>query len=274
MNQNPFNLYDFLGYLIPGILFLNLFKLTGFYEVDLFNLLKIGELDWVYYTTLIVIAYVSGHILAIISSRTIEDYHIWLNGYPSKNIFVENHDKGKVRLYLGLVLILIFPIFIIDRVSRFMFNYSSKTLDSSLNKIVLKKLVLFFKKIDKKASNEIRTSKYLCNELFRYIYHYANENFKEHNSKFQNYVALYGFSRSMSFLFCLLVDLELIFVFYRIVKCEKIPSSNLALLFISLIGGYIFYLSYAKFFRRFSQEVIMAFAANYEIGKRKSETQP
>lgn len=94
MDKNPFSLYDFMGYLFPGCLVLII--ITYFYclnfdvysIVDLSNcnlLLEMGsKVSWESSLLLVVIGYAFGHIIAYMSSLTIET--IFTNkifGYPS-----------------------------------------------------------------------------------------------------------------------------------------------------------------------------------------------
>ena len=268
MNQNPFNLYDFLGYLIPGILCLVIIQFAGFIELSIFEGLKISGSEWLDLIIIIVVAYTLGHLLSIVSSRTIEDYYVWRNGYPSKNLFVQSHSVPKITWYMAIVFLFIWPVVLVDALFRKLFAFRFKNLQPALKKIVLKKFVQFFSVIDKKVAKKIKKEKYLCDELFRYVNHYANENSREHKPKFQNYVALYGFTRSICLLFCLVVGVELMYVIWKVSTCKEVIVTDFGLLISSWGIGYVFYLAYAKFFRRFSLEVIMVFAANYHPSKK------
>ena len=155
MNQNPFNLYDFLGYFIPGILFLALAQFSGFLSLSFFEPLR-QDSEWIFISILIVVAYVSGHLLSIASSRTIEDYHTWMNGYPSEHIFSQNYKRKKAKRYTKLVMFLVFPIVIVDLVCRNLFGYKAKTMADSLSRIVLKKSRQFFSGVDEGAASEIK----------------------------------------------------------------------------------------------------------------------
>ncbi len=90
MKQNPFSVYDFLGYLIPGSILIYIYLLldeinTNTFELD--NVLKdLSENKTQDILFFIIIAYSIGHILSFLSSITIEKYGNNKYGYPSKTI--------------------------------------------------------------------------------------------------------------------------------------------------------------------------------------------
>ena len=91
MKQNPFSLYDFLGYLIPGSTLIYLFIIITSWEGN-----SITTLDSVFtYVSdnnfqdaffFIIVSYALGHLISFISSITIEKYGNWKYGYPSKTV--------------------------------------------------------------------------------------------------------------------------------------------------------------------------------------------
>ena len=87
MNKNPFSIYDFLGYLFPGlsamliviyIIFLGTeasieeyFSFATF--LDIFK--KNMDIAWWQSTVIIILlSYISGHIIAYLSSVIVEDF--------------------------------------------------------------------------------------------------------------------------------------------------------------------------------------------------------
>ncbi len=97
MKQNPFSLYDFLGYVFPGALaiiiicfFNQLNEITSikqFFESGM-NFLQLhakkGSIEIIEDTIILtIISYVIGHIIAYLSSITVEQYSQWLFGFPS-----------------------------------------------------------------------------------------------------------------------------------------------------------------------------------------------
>lgn len=105
MNQNPFSLYDFLGYLIPGLLFVTVLK---YYSATTNSITLVDEVliffhdiqrDTRYINIqniesnliAIVASYTIGHLINFVSSITIERYSNWMYGYPSK--FLLGYEK-------------------------------------------------------------------------------------------------------------------------------------------------------------------------------------
>ncbi|PXY62200.1 hypothetical protein DMY04_23125 [Enterobacter hormaechei subsp. steigerwaltii] len=75
MNQNPFSIYDFLGYLIPGGLFLYLLYFCGItLDWDVIIQLKKtaiaqeSSLSLLGYSSIVILAYIIGHAIAICSA--------------------------------------------------------------------------------------------------------------------------------------------------------------------------------------------------------------
>ena len=79
INQNPFSLYDFLGYFIPGALLLFMLSCIDWSQSGLAYLTiienKIGGNN---YLSFVICSYIVGHLTSFLSSVTIEKYSIWL----------------------------------------------------------------------------------------------------------------------------------------------------------------------------------------------------
>lgn len=105
----------------------------------------------------------------------------------------------------------------------------------------------------------LHKSKYLDGDLFRFAYHSAYEFSQTHQSKIQNYVALYGFCRNVCFIFLLnfwISVLALALTFFD----NDTHKYNYLSIFITLFILYVFYCGFVKFYRRYSLEVLMAFS--------------
>lgn len=126
IKQNPFSLYDFFGYFIPGALivyiFLLLLKITDFNSIEQFTLIlnsdKTFQLD--NFLFFIIISYSVGHLINFISSITIEKYANWKYNYPSKYLmnlkpkFKFWSGSKRVRFWKFLLVLLLFPVTILD----------------------------------------------------------------------------------------------------------------------------------------------------------------
>jgi hypothetical protein len=99
MDKNPFSLYDFLGYVIPGltasIFFFIFYNIQSNGASDCFNVTNfisykdklIYILEFKNVILLVIISYIIGHLLAFVSSLTIEKFALWHYKYPSVYLF-------------------------------------------------------------------------------------------------------------------------------------------------------------------------------------------
>jgi len=126
LKQNPFSLYDFLGYFVPGAL--TLFAAFGASQAwlprnisqSVSDVFQPGKLE--FYLPFVLVSYLIGHALSFISSVTIERYSVWRVGYPSRYLlgnafpafFDVAHPKGTRRAVRVAVALFIFPILILD----------------------------------------------------------------------------------------------------------------------------------------------------------------
>jgi hypothetical protein len=129
--QNPFSVYDFLGYLIPGLFFYIIgveLQQNSFYILDFVGftnklITTSTDIKWDQVIFIIVICYIIGHILSFISSITIEKYSVWTVGYPSqyllnfkRNTGIYKFEKNKPTRYIlrTLTVLFLWPIFLYD----------------------------------------------------------------------------------------------------------------------------------------------------------------
>lgn len=88
--------------------------------------------------------------------------------------------------------------------------------------------------------------------------HYNYEHYANHVRKYDNYIALYGFLRSLSLL-C-----SSIFIFLFIAELKTIDSNNTidwkAIFILSALFcvTYLYYLGFIKFYRRYTLENLMS----------------
>jgi apolipoprotein N-acyltransferase len=104
---------------------------------------------------------------------------------------------------------------------------------------------------------------------FLFIYHFALENAPQHVPKMQNYVALFGLMRTLTFYFILLFWVASWHLIYSDASLLTIAITLPALSVVS----YLFYLSFIKFYRRFTLEAMMA-AAVVEKPTHQEKTIP
>lgn len=276
MKDNPFSLYDFLGYLIPGLTAISLFFLvTACKEIHPFNfdilINSIPKFTLENTVVLIIVAYAVGHFLSYISSITIEKYSVWRFGYPSyfllnrKKYRFREHFKTSYGKFWGIAILTIqLPTFILDYIFctflGFWFFYV-KPLDNLLVSIILFKLQKFFDKQGINNKNGLSSSEYINSDYFRLIFHYYYERSKNHNSRFSNYLAIYGFLRTMTLI------MNLIF-WYLVIHFSLIQRINIKiglLIFASAIISYVFFMAFMKFWRKFTLQGLMLLATDEDL---------
>ena len=170
IKQNPFSLYDFLGYFIPGallfylILFIENFKNSST-DFKFWDLLK-NKTDFQFeqFLFFIIISYSLGHLINFISSITIEKYAILKYDYPSKyllNLEIREYwTKGLSisNLWKLILLVLILPVTVFDLILGDIFkfkNFYTRKLDSFLIVVITEKGNVLINKLFKyKSGNE------------------------------------------------------------------------------------------------------------------------
>ena len=96
--------------------------------------------------------------------------------------------------------------------------------------------------------------------FFLFAYHYAVEKAPNHFPKMQNYVALYGFLRTLTFISVLFFWC----LFVHIIDGSFSTKVSVISLVFSALLSFTFYMAFIKFHRRFSLEVLMALSAVME----------
>ncbi|EHN68039.1 hypothetical protein [Aliivibrio fischeri] len=267
MQQNPFSFYDFLGYMLPGAVLLYL--LTFVFGVDnLISILSLNETtnstanQLLSFIPAVISSYLLGHILAIGSSALIESFSNYSNGYPSEFLFgvkaksyLDSDSKmgifGRFLLWIIILPISVFKLVLKDICKIKMFN-QAKALPSPLKEAAFTKCKKVLKdeiEVDTKA---LVISNGIDGDYLRLLYHFIFEHSERHANKLQNYVALYGLTRNVSFVFVL--------TFWGALVSVLTGSSDLDWWHVSCFAAlaYIFYIGFVKFYRRYSLEAVMA----------------
>ncbi|MBC7847838.1 MAG: hypothetical protein H7Y10_15260 [Flavobacterium sp.] len=283
MEKNPFSLFDFLGYFIPGAFGLFLFYflqnnagLEYYFEVD--NIKNLNtDISFLYITFFVILSYTLGHILSFLSTLTIENFAVWMLGYPSKNLLgiygtekyfekkYKNLNINKKATYLSyslrfLLFIFLAPISFLSITIGEVLDLNNSVYKKSLKEpyisLIKTKIEGLFRGLDNNL--QIDLIKHDYNKLL--IHHSYNINVP-HQPKLMNYVSLYGFLRVISFLLNLLSIFMLlkIFLFNENLNINIFEEFNIEsiILFISSFLTYITYLGYLKFYRRYTQENLM-----------------
>ena len=274
LKPNPFSLYDFLGYLTPGAIFLYGFMAAYGYaepEANIFDYVA-SKLDIEraeVYIPFVLAAYTIGHVLSFISSVTVERYSIWAFGYPSKYLLGLSHagyydkkmEKRCLRCVVRTVIAIILgPVSLPDWLlgeKVGLRDLYAKKLDKLLITALRGKIDNLMSECTGKSKDYGTASEH---DFFRYAYHYAVEHAPNHLPKMQNYVALYGFLRTLTLL-------SVIFFWWLFVHAVTGTFNFLQIIVFvstSMTVCYVLFLAFVKFYRRFSLEALMALAVSYK----------
>lgn len=300
MNKNPFSLHDFLGYVFPGafVIAIVCYEFKGSDKIGLYQMIKnIGEMEThnLFEIALVVLlfSYIIGHFIAYLSSLTIEKFSVWMYGYPSsfllkqtehgkywdfapfnrkdlnKTSFGKQLYKYRVRVFWRILyIVFLFPI---SSCTLFLGRWFQvrkfviKTLDDNLVGAIEKKVdeLMAYLQIDIKSSKS---------DFHRIIYHYEFERNPAHARKIDNYVALYGFLRSIT----LVLNIYIIYIFwYKVLPTISIHESFDSSLFFYVLAfwliEYIFFMGFMKFYRRMTLESFMCLVTDTSFLKEKSD---
>lgn len=278
-----FTPYDIIGYLVPGLAMLALVDITIVYhhnhsEVSIEWLIaRYNSIKWQGAIPLILLGYYIGHLVSFLSASTLEKHAVWLHGHPMKFLLfskVDNYFKMEKDIkwytffFTFLIKILIF-IFMIPcswielifgkllGLNRNYFKPFDKMLCDAASSAFANLCIRV--KLDIAILEENHPSHY---DIEKLSLHYALETAPAHIYSLRNYVAIYGFLRSMTFV-CLVATWIVSYHLFIIV------SWKYALLF-QFGSGVIVFISYGaflKFYIRYHSETIMAIIAVYAKSK-------
>jgi len=108
MEKNPFSLYDFLGYLFPGLLSLLAIRYFIYTPCDDYfsteSFPKIFQWNesiekWELIAVFVIFSYVAGHIISYLSSVVVEYFATRTFGYPSAYLLKKDNTCGHHRIY-------------------------------------------------------------------------------------------------------------------------------------------------------------------------------
>lgn len=287
-DKNPFSIYDFLGYLFPGIVaiftvfILRQSMLMEDYDFfaclhvhEIINLMqrevKLNSLEAS--VSIVVLAYIVGHMVAYASSLTIEFFAIKTLGYPSSYLLNKEgksfwdkyflvDDNKNVRIgYRIITMIFLWPIalFCFVMSENGLRGYLQASLPSYIITAVKAKTFALYQKLGlehRSVNDEI--------DFHRVIMHYVYLNMENAQRKADNYVALYGFLRAICFVTTLFYDVITVNAIYtlRYLIDGSVKCSFSWFIFMLIICGFIIcnllYLGFVKFYRRFTLENFMA----------------
>ena len=298
--KNPFSIYDFLGYLFPGILFvlmlLDAFSGKNILTIEsLLNSDKKVELSLESCFLYVIVSYVMGHVVAYVSSLLVEDFANRLFDYPSKylltkeniaykelwrrffgtKVFTKNECTKKCILGAKIILkIIIFVILLPITLSVFTIGYFFE-----INHFITRELDPYLVNAIKKKTNYLAKAMDITDhdlpdneDTHRFVMHYAYINIKECQPKVGNYIALYGFLRCMSLLTCILFDYLLFKGILSINIHATVDWTAIFKLASTFLTAYILFLGFVKFYRRNTLEDYMTILVE-KMGSKNADKQ-
>lgn len=294
MMKNPFSIFDFFGYVFPGAFTLMaVFYFAKMLPLDFVEPMPLEEVittikGWlqvsepvVSCSVFLILSYIVGHLIAYISSITVELFVIWWYGFPSEFLMTDEggvwhffHDgmamwrnknaHYKIKIFRTytlrcIVSLLLLPIFVPTLAVKLLGcdSFLVKRLDVYLRDIILNKR--------KKLCEHLQLpspTHYDKVDYHRVIYHYVYENSDSHRQKMDNYVALYDFLRSMTLIFVCIFMFVVGSAFFADTKMGAYYGWSVIGL---LIVTYLFYMSFFKFYRRFTLEALMCLVSDSEL---------
>ena len=311
MNKNPFSFYDFLGYLFPGIIFLTLLvfavalakenaPIDEYFHINKFVSVfqEIQGLKW-WETTIItiILSYVSGHLVAYLSSIFVEYLANTLFKYPShyllhkepvgfRSIFrryfmfsislkvlkslPKIYKKGfwnkirvrspKIKLGLFLYRALILLILLPVFFPLVFLGPALKITNfvvRPLDDYVINSIQL--KLIDLFKALNLSIPDVNSNaDYHRIVMHYVYLNIPNCQRKADNYVAIYGFLRAMTLIACFYFDYLFILQLGTLDIHADINWYAIKVLLAMGILCNVLFMGFVKFYRRFTLENYMA----------------
>lgn len=291
MNKNPFSIYDFMGYLFPGLLLIIIIVYVRNDSFEISNVfhfrtlldsvdIKKDTFDLDKSILIVLLGYVAGHFVSYSSSITIESFANNIFGYPSEYLLHGNKllwkDMWK-RYYLcqarssckiarwvkigckfilkTAILLLLLPISLMTFFVGWMVDvnsYITRPIDEYLKTSILKKQYELAKRLGINYADVNEQCDY-----HRLVMHYVYINVPECQRKVDNYISLYGFLRSITFVFCICFDC---FFICAMKTLDFDMAVNLNVVFEIIILFFmcvLSFLGFMKFYRRCTLENYM-----------------
>lgn len=301
MSKNPFSLYDFMGYLFPGLFFIIIMVYVFNDAFDVANIFRMKALvdavgiggttfDLDKSILIVILGYVTGHFVAYASSLTIESFANNIFGYPSKYLLHGNEQtwwhmlkkcfqcqassskktilKIKVAskvLLKAMMFLFLFPIsFMVFTIGWLIDinSYITRSIDDYLRTAILQKQYELAQEL-KIEHADVNTK---C-DYHRLVMHYVYTHIPECQRKVDNYISLYGFLRAISFVFCICFDCCLIYAIKGIDIHASIDLRIITELCILYAMCILSFLGFIKFYRRYTLENLMSLLVGLKLDK-------
>lgn len=288
-----FSAYDFLGYLLPGLVLIGLIDCSWLFHsqktVLTWELMisRYATLSWDNAIPLALLGYFLGHMVSFASSILVEDHATRMHGHPAcflvRHVTIRYFFSGKFekprRLNVickvalkGVVLLFVMPIWWVEYIFSSWLGLS-RQLNAPINPMLRMCIKAaedrLLTALDVKTPRGKRPTRrndelHWGNGLEKLALHYALEMAPAHLFTLRNYVVLYGFLRAMT--------LILLVVLWMAAGHLFLKGCLLHGLIVLLLGGIAIcpcYGAYLKFWTRYHREALMAFLAASVKGPNK-----
>lgn len=261
----PLTAYDILGYLIPGATF---FILLGYvlhglkiFERATPDPMTFGGASLVLIG--VVFSYIAGHGLALLSSFTIERLVIMFFGYPSgylvSNVSKVAILKNVLSKKLAALAIMFFAPFSILQFLLLSLLSTTEFVRHFIKSFNVYTIHLLDDKFHRRYGKHI--AEISGADWFNIVEHDVLNYSQIGAARMYNYLNLYGFCRNMA---CAMSILALSCALRATFSDEKLPQHYLMFFIGVAIFGGLLTLGFMKFFRRYSQEAVMAFIVSQD----------
>ena len=293
IQNNPFSIYDFLGYLFPGIFFVIIMAILITTDTlcagHLLNSICEDNCVLENITTsnvlfFIILSYIAGHLLSYISSLTIERLSLWLYGYPSEFLLGQRKNIGfwescvttsgtaegfncnncrccvlscVVTMLIRLIICsLTFPIIFLTMLGRIVNikGFIIKPLDKLTCDLIYERIKGIGNKLGFTIPNYAVDYSRIA---YHYYIHAQNTIFMQ---KVNNYVALYGFLRVITLILNITTMFVMIDSFFK-----GVIVANAWFIVVLMFVTYVSFLAYIKFYRRYTLEIFMFLVSDKDL---------
>lgn len=245
------------------------------------------------YIICIIIAYIIGHIVSLLSSITVEKYAVWKYGYPSDYLLNDykprmyfSRNSGlksqsistRREFFLGItknilkliIWLFLLPISLLDSVLSLLFGidyYYTRKLSVRQIAMIKGKCEILFRNIGISEDSQ----KLFQGDNHRIVHNYYYENANKHSARMENCIAIYDFLRAMTLVMCVVFMIVFIRALLTIDFHSSIDWKTLGLLVFLAILSYILYMGFLKFYRKFTIENFMCLICdkNLDFPKKK-----
>lgn len=277
MSKNPFQILDFLGYFFPGATVM----IALYYYVPWIqeHISITTNTSAIVYIICIIIAYIIGHLVSLLSSITVEKYANWRYGYPSD--YLLNDYKPKLFLSRGsslesesisqkrgtflkiskkvlriFVWLFLLPISVLDFFLAWVFGidyYYTRKLSEQQVSMITGKGIILFRNIGIAADS----TNLFQGDNHRIVHNYYYENANKHSSRMENCIAIYDFLRAMTFVMNVCFMILFVRALSTISFYAPVDWQTCQILLVLAILSYMFFMGFQKFYRKFTIENYM-----------------